>query len=70
MPPSMRIVVPVIVPARALARNVTRSATSSGVVNRPIGISAIVSSTTFCGSDPARAATVAATPVGPSHKGV
>ncbi len=36
----------------------------------PIGISTIASSTTFWGSDPVRAATVAATPSGPSHNGV
>jgi hypothetical protein len=42
MPPSMRTVVPVIAPARALARKATRSPTSSAFVNRPIGISAHV----------------------------
>jgi hypothetical protein len=50
----MRIVVPVIVAARALARKVTRSPTSSGVVKRPTGILAIASATTSCGADPFR----------------
>ena len=37
-PPSIRTVVPVTVAALGLARNATRSATSSGSVNRPMGI--------------------------------
>ncbi len=52
-PPSIRTVVPVTVAALGLARNATKSATSSGSVNRPMGICLVCLSIMVCASVPA-----------------
>src|SRR5579863_4812066 len=70
MPPSMAKSAPVMFPARGLARNSTRSATSSGWVNRPVGVPATAASATAAGVLPAAPARVSATPPPPSHRSV
>src|SRR5271154_2637408 len=69
-PPSMATSAPVMFPARGLARNRTRSATSAGVVNRPVGGPATAAAATASGVLPDSLARVCATPPAPSHKSV
>ena len=57
-------------PARSPASSTTRSATSCGVVKRPVGACPACCSAMFCGSPPCAAATVAATPWSPSQSSV
>src|SRR5262245_13179230 len=69
-PPSMTKSAPVMLPARSLARRRTRSATSSGWVNRPVTDSRAAFWATASGAAAAARATVAATPSIPSHSPV
>jgi hypothetical protein len=61
---------PVMFAERSLARNRTRSATSSGWVKRPVGASAAACSAMSAAVPPAARATVAATPSSASHRAV
>ena len=69
-PPSIVKSAPVMFMARSLARKRTRSATSSGRVNRPVTLSAAAWAATAAGSTPLARAIVAATPSAPSHSSV
>src|SRR3546814_302567 len=69
-PPSITKSAPVTFPARSLARNNTRSATSSGKVNRPVSAPAAALSTMSSAADPLAFASVEATPCLPSHNSV
>lgn len=69
-PPSMTKSAPVTFPARPLASTSTRSATSSGVVNRFVAEPDTAPSTIADGSPPLAAAKVSATPPAPSQSGV
>src|SRR6478735_1760914 len=69
-PPSIVTSDPVMLPARSLHRNTTRSAISEGWVNRPVTLSAAACAATAAGSPPRVDATVCATPVAPSHRSV
>ena len=69
-PPSMRMSMPVAFQARAPASRTTRSATSSGRVNRPVAESAAAPAAISSGVRPVRAAIVSATPPPPSHRSV
>src|SRR6478609_5702490 len=69
-PPSMTKSAPVTFPARPLASSSTRSATSSGVVNRRVAEPATAPSAIAVGSAPVAAANASATPPAPSHSGV
>jgi len=61
---------PVMFAARGLARNSTRSATSCGSVNRPVGMPATADAATASGVLPAAPARVCATPPALSHRSV
>jgi hypothetical protein len=61
---------PVTLPARSLASSTTRSATSSGRVNRPVTVSAAACLATSPASRPCALATLSATPPSPSHSWV
>src|SRR5262249_9091725 len=69
-PPSITKSAPVVLPARSLARTRTRSATSSGWVNRPVGLWAAAWAATSPGWPPVAVAMAAATPSCPSHRSV
>ena len=69
-PPSMTKSAPVTLPARPLASSNTRSATSSGEVNRLVAAPATALSATAAASAPLAAAKVSATPPAPSQSGV
>src|SRR5215469_865824 len=69
-PPSMTKSAPVMFAARSLARNSTRSATSSGLVKRPVTIWLAAWLATSCAAAPVAALTVWATPPCPSHRSV
>src|SRR5262245_33524384 len=72
-PPSITKSAPVIFAERSLARKSTRSATSSGRVNRPVTKPPCDATTWLRAvsvSTPDAFATVAATPSGPSHSAV
>src|SRR6478609_7551335 len=69
-PPSMTKSAPVTFPARPLASNRTRSATSSGVVNRLVAEPATAPLAIADGSAPVAAANASATPPAPSQSGV
>src|SRR2546423_2291741 len=67
-PPSMTTSDPVMLSARSLAKDRTRSATSSGWVNRPVTASPAARSATARAVPPVARATVAATPSSASHR--
>src|SRR5580700_4805386 len=69
-PPSMVKSAPVTFPARSPARKTMRSATSSGVVNRPVAASAAACWATSSALLPVTRATVLATPSSPNHSAV
>src|SRR4051794_26462479 len=69
-PPSMVKFEPVTLPARSPASRRTRSAISSGRVNRPVTESAAACSAIASGCRPLARATVAATPFAPSQRSV
>src|SRR3954454_3479484 len=61
---------PVRLPTRALARNVTRAATSPGRVNRPVTEAAAALAATLPGAPRTAPPTVSATPPLPSQRSV
>jgi hypothetical protein len=66
-PPSILRSDPVMLPDRSLARNTTRSATYSGVVNRPVAAAPAVAALTSSAVCPLAPAIVSATPPSSSH---
>src|SRR5277367_5051562 len=69
-PPSILMSAPVVLADRSLARKMTRSATSSGVVNRPVAAPLTADATTSSTVWPLPLAFEYASPPAPSHKGV
>src|SRR5271154_5024491 len=69
-PPSILMSAPVVLADRSLARKMTRSATSSGVVNRPVAAPLTADATTSSTVWPLSLAFECASPPLPSHKGV
>ena len=69
-PPSILMSAPVVLADRSLARKRTRSATSSGVVNRPVAAPLTADATTSSTPWPLPLAFECASPPVPSHKGV
>src|SRR5882757_39930 len=67
VPPSILRSEPVMLAARALAKNTTRSATSSGVVNRPVDAVLAIAAITWSAVWPLAPAMVGAIPPSSSH---
>ena len=66
----MRMSAPVVLADRSLARKTVRSATSCGVVNRPVAAPALTDCTISSELAPLAAANWAATPPSASHRSV